>query len=76
MFRECANVSIRKRSSDRVMSPLFWSFGLVSLLVFFRSFLQKNEKKGTSSFLHNFVHVGLQKDIQRERERERRIQFK
>jgi hypothetical protein len=32
--------------------------------------VQKNEKRGTSSFLHNFVHVGLQKDIQRERERE------
>ncbi len=34
--------------------------------------VQKNEKKGTSSFLHNCVDVGLCRRTFRERERERK----
>jgi hypothetical protein len=45
-----------------VVWSCFWSFSF---------FLQKNEKKGTSSLLHNCVDVGLCRRTFRERERER-----
>ena len=50
------------RSYDESTFLVVWSF-------FVR--VQKNEKKGTSSFLHNCVDVGLCRRTFRERERER-----
>ena len=48
------------------MAPLsFWSFGVSFVRV------RKKMKNGTSFVLHNFVDVGVKKDIHSERERER-----
>ena len=56
------------RSCDESTFLVVWSF--VFGLFFVR--VQKNEKKGTSSFLHNCVDVGLCRRTFRERERERK----
>ena len=56
------------RSCDESTFLVVWSFVVVGLF-FVR--VQKNEKKGTSSFLHNCVDVGLCRRTFRERERER-----
>ena len=57
------------RSCDESTFLVVWSFVVVGLF-FVR--VQKNEKKGTSSFLHNCVDVGLCRRTFRERERERK----
>ena len=53
-----------------MMSPLFWSFGLVVGL--FSFVCKKMKKRAPLSFLHNCVDVGLCRRTFRERERERK----
>ena len=64
-------MSMKKEIIRSCVSPLFWSLLVFRSCWSFFVRVQKNEKKGTSSFLHNCVDVGLCRRTFRERERER-----